>query len=258
MLASASELMRPPTNTIVAPSFPKDAEWINVATLKLEQQSPRPVLIDFWDFCRPSSLRVLRYIQEWQRRYEPAGLRIVSVHAPGFPPSHERELVEAAVERLGIEQAVLLDTDFEYWRAFDNPGWPARYLFGPDLMLTEVHYGEGGYEETETAIQELLGLDEPLTELIDAADGMDAELVVPTPDQPGAYCGPYGAGQVWVVTEASGVLTVNGEPHEIEAAGAHLLIDHGHHCDAVLELRAEPSLTVHATCFSAGLAAPAG
>ena len=256
MLASASELMRPPTDTIVAPSFPKDADWINVATLKLEQQSPRPVLIDFWDFCRPSSLRVLRYIEEWQRRYEPAGLRIVSVHAPGFPPSHDRELIESAVERLGIEQAVLLDPDFDYWRAFNNPGWPARYLFGPDLMLTEVHYGEGGYEETEAAIQELLKIDEPLTELFDAADGMDAELVVPTGDQPGAYCGPYGAGQVWVVTEASGILIVNGERREIEAAGAHLLIDHGVHSDAVLELSAEPSLTVHATCFSAGLAAP--
>ena len=255
MLASASELMRPPTDTIVAPSFPKDADWINVATLKLEQQSPRPVLIDFWDFCRPSSLRALRYIQEWQRRYEPAGLRIVSVHAPGFPPSHERDLVEAAVQRLGIEQAVLLDPEFEYWRAFDNPGWPARYLFGPDLMLTEVHYGEGGYEETESAIQDLLEIEEPLTELLDPADDMDAELVVPTADQPGAYCGPYGAGQVWVVTEGSGELTVNGESRAIEAAGAHLLIDHGVHSDGVLELSAEPSLTVHATCFTAGLAA---
>ena len=86
---------------------------------------------------------------------------------------------------------------------------------------------------------------------------MAAELIVPTADQPGAYCGPYGAGQVWVVSEGSGVLTVNGEPHEINAAGAHLLIGHGHHCDAVLELSAEPSLTVHATCFSAGLAAAA-
>ena len=111
-------------------------------------------------------------------------------------------------------------------------------------------------EETEAAIQELLKIDEPLTELFDAADGMDAELVVPTGDQPGAYCGPYGAGQVWVVTEASGILIVNGERREIEAAGAHLLIDHGVHSDAVLELSAEPSLTVHATCFSAGLAAP--
>jgi len=255
MLASASELMRPPTDTIVAPSFPNDADWINVATLKIEQQTPRPVLIDFWDFCRPSSLRALRYIQEWQRRYEPAGLRIVSVHAPGFPPSHDRELIEAAVERLGIEQAVLLDPEFDYWRAFNNPGWPARYLFGPDLMLTDVHYGEGGYEETEAAIQELLGIDEALTDLLDPADAMDAELVVPTGDQPGAYCGPYGAGQVWVVSEGSGALTVNGEERQIDAAGAQLVIEHGQHSEGVLELSAAPSLTVHATCFSAGLAA---
>ena len=122
-------------------------------------------------------------------------------------------------------------------------------------MLTDVHYGEGGYEETEAAIQELLGIDEALTGLLDPADAMDAKLVVPTGDQPGAYCGPYGAGQVWVVSEGSGVLTVNGEESQIDAAGAQLVIEHGQHSEGVLELSAAPSLTVHATCFSAGLAA---
>ena len=254
MLASASELMRPPIDTIVAPSFPREAQWLNVATLKLEQQSPRPVLIDFWDFCRPSSVRALAYVKHWNQRYEAAGLRVVSVHAPGFPPSENGALVEAAVERLEIEHAVLLDPDFEYWRAYDNPGWPARYLFGPELMLADVQIGEGGYHETERAIHELLEIDEPLTEFFDPADAMDAELVIPTGDQPGAYNGPYAAGQVWVVSEGQGSLQVNGEPRELEFAGAHLLIDHGQHTEAVLELTADDSLTLHATCFIAGLA----
>lgn len=258
MLASASDRMRPPTDTIVAPSFPTEATWINVATLKIEQQAPRPVLVDFWDFCRPSSLRALPYLQQWHSRYEGAGLRVVSVHAPGFPPSHDQQLIEAAVKRLGIEHAVLLDPEFEYWRAYNNPGWPARYLFGPGLALVDVHFGEGGYQESERAIQELLGINEPLTELRDPGDDLDAELVVPTSDQPGAYSGPYAAGQVWVVTDGGGALSVNGQSHQIGFAGAHLLIDHHEHSEGGLELSAEPSLTVHATCFVAGLAPSGG
>ncbi|MSX02021.1 MAG: DipZ protein [Actinobacteria bacterium] len=246
--------MRPPIDTIVAPSFPKDADWINVATLKLEQQAPRPVLIDFWDFCRPSSIRALAYLKEWQRRYEPAGLRIVSVHAPGFPPSRDADLVAEATRRLGIEHAVLLDPEFSYWQDFDNPGWPARYLFGPDLMLVDVQIGEGGYVETEQEIQRLLGLSEPLTGLLSAADDIDAEVIVPTPDQPGAYSGPYAAGQVWIVSGGSGSLSVNGEHREIEGAGAHLLLDHGTHSEGVLELKPDDGLEIHATCFIPGLA----
>ncbi len=254
MLASASDPMRPPIDTIIAPSFPKHASWINVATLKLEQQSPRPVLIDFWDFCRPSSLRALPYLKLWNQRYEAAGLRIVSVHAPGFPPSHDAALIAEAVQRLEIEHAVLLDPEFEYWQAFDNPGWPARYLFGAELQLVDVHFGEGGYDETERAIQRLLEIDQPLTELLDQPDRPDTELIVPSSDQPGAYSGPYAAGQVWVVTEGAGTLSVNGRQQQIEAAGAHLLIDNALHSEGVLQLKADESLTVHATCFVAGLA----
>ena len=46
--------MRPPVDTIVAPPFPKDLTWLNVAPLRMEKQASRPVLIEFWDFCRPA------------------------------------------------------------------------------------------------------------------------------------------------------------------------------------------------------------
>ncbi len=174
----------------------------------------------------------------------------MSVHAPGFPPSHDTALIAEAVGRLGIEHAVLLDPEFEYWQAFDNPGWPARYLFGAELQLVDVHFGEGGYEQTERAIQRLLEIDEPLTELLDQPD----RLIVPSSDQPGAYSGPYAAGQVWVVTEGAGTLSVNGLRQQIEAAGAHLLIDNPLHSEGVLQIEADESLTVHATCFVAGIA----
>ena len=103
--------MRPPVDTIVAPPFPRELEWVNVASLRMDQQLGRPVLVEFWDFCRPNSLRTLPYVKAWHERYADAGLRVVGVHSPGFAPGRDNAVARAAVARLGIEHAVLLDPD---------------------------------------------------------------------------------------------------------------------------------------------------
>ena len=202
--------MRPPVDSIVAPPFPKDLAWVNVAPLRMEKQATRPVLIEFWDFCLPSSLRTLPYLKAWHERYAGAGLRVISVHAPGFPPGRDEAAVRAAVDRLGIEHPVAIDTDFELWRAYTNPGWPARYLFAPRLKLVDFHHGEGDYHGCELAIREQLGLeDAEIWSRSYAPDDDDAPIVVPAPTATGAYSGPYAAGEVWVV-EGAGSLIVNG------------------------------------------------
>src|SRR4051794_10850617 len=242
--------VRPEIRTIAAPHFPKGARWINVKMLRLDQQRGRPVLVEFFDICRPSSLRTLPYLQAWHERYAEAGLRVVSVHAPGFPPGRDEDLVRAEVARLGIEHPVLLDTDLELWRIYENQGWPARYLFDQDLRLFEFHFGEGAYHETEGAIQELLGIEREPLPYVHPEDDPDAQIVVPTPDQPGAWSGPYEAGAVWAVLEGTGTLKVNGRERAIDRAGAHLLVQHPHHEHGVLELEPGPGLTVDAVCFT--------
>src|SRR6202021_1169539 len=85
--------------------FPPQPRWLNVATLRMDQQRGNPVLIEFWDFCRPNSIRTLPYLLAWDERYRDQGLRVIGVHSPGFPPSADPDNVAAAVERLGIEYA---------------------------------------------------------------------------------------------------------------------------------------------------------
>jgi thiol-disulfide isomerase/thioredoxin len=246
--------MRPPIHDIPAPPFPTTATWVNVASLRMDKQRGRPVLVEFWDFCRPSSLRTLPYAKAWHERYAADGLRVVTVHSPGFPPGEDEAAARAAVERLGIEHPVCIDLHFELWRSYDNEGWPARYLWDGDGHLAEYHVGEGGYAETERAIQELLGVEREPLRPIHPEDDPEARIVVPTPEQPGAYSGPYGAGGVWAVLGGAGELWVNGERVSIEAPGAHQLLSHAHHVDAVLDLRVGEGLTCYATCFTPGLA----
>jgi len=248
--------MRAPVDTIAAPPFPRDLPWVNVAPLRMDRQVGRPVLVEFWDFCRPNSLRTLPYVKAWHERYAGDGLRVISVHSPGFPPSRDEDAVRAAVARLGIEHPVCIDSDLEVWRLYDNEGWPARYLFDARSRLHEFHIGEGGYAETELAIQELLGVErEPLAP-VHPEDDPDARIVIPTPDQPGAYSGPYEAGTVWAVVDGRGTLTVNGRAVAVEHPGALELVSHPVSTAGTLELGPGEGVTCLAVCFSPGLAPP--
>ena len=248
--------MRAPPGQIFAPPFPRDLEWVNVAPLRMEKQRGRPVLVEFWDFCRPNSLRTLPYVKAWHERYAAHGLRVISVHAAGFPPSRDEQALRAAVARLGIEHPVCVDADLEVWRLYDNEGWPARYLFNRDLRLHEFHLGEGGYRETELAIQELLGVEREPLRPVHPEDEPSARIVVQSHDQPGAYSGPYVAGAVWAVLDGRGEVLANGRRIGVAHPGAYLLIDHGVSREGHLELAVGEGVSCYATCFTPGLAPP--
>ncbi len=218
------------------------------------------MLVEFWDFCRPSSLRTLPYVTAWHERYAAAGLRVIGVHCPGFEASHTEQAVRDAVARLGIAYPVLIDSELEVWQEYENVGWPARYLFDGRARLFDYHFGEGAYAETELAIQELLGVErEPLAPLR-REDAHDALLAPQTQDQEGAYSGPYEAGGVWAVLDGSGTVRVNGGPAaggrqlEVSHPGAYPLIEHERHTTGVLELEIGAGVRCLATCFTPGLA----
>ncbi|WP_205697510.1 DipZ protein [Conexibacter sp. SYSU D00693] len=249
--------MRPPVDDIHAPPFPRPATWLNVKLLRMDQQRDRPVLVEFFDVCRVNSLRTLPYVKAWHERYADDGLRVVSVHAPGFPPSQDEDVVRATVERLGVVHPVLLDQELALWRTYENRGWPARYLFSRQHRLVDFHFGEGAYQETERAIQEALGIERDVLPPLRPEDDPVALLAVPTPDQPGLWSGPYEAGGVWAVLEVpegGGTVVVNGDAREVPYTGCHPLVEHERHTEAVLELEAGDGVTCHAVCFTPGLA----
>jgi hypothetical protein len=259
--------LRAPVDTIVAPLFPTGLPWVNVAGRGASIiQREKPMLVEFWDFCRPNSLRTLPYVKAWHERYAEQGLRTIGVHSPGFEPAREEGAVREAVVRLGIEYPVLIDSRLELWREYDNQGWPARYLFDGRARLFEYHYGEGKYVETELAIQELLGVErEPLAPMR-PEDAPDAQLLPQTEDQRGAYSGPYEAGGVWAVLDGCGTVRVNVEATDgstepalvteltVTHPGAYPLIEHERHTTAVLALEVSPDVRCLATCFTPGLA----
>ncbi len=254
--------MRAPVNTIAAPLFPTKLPWVNTpggAAVSIIQRD-RPLLVEFWDFCRPHSMRTLPYVKAWHERYAEDGLRIVGVHSPGFDISRQEDAVRAAVARLGIDYPVLIDSELELWQEYENEGWPARYLFDGSARLFEYHFGEGGYEETERAIQELLGVEREPLDPVRPEDASGAVLAAPTGEQPGAYSGAYEAGGVWAVLDGSGSVRASDAASgasgklEIAAPGAYALLEHPRSTAGQLALELYGDLRCVATCFTPGLA----
>jgi thiol-disulfide isomerase/thioredoxin len=245
--------VRAPDATIPAPPFPRGTPWVNVASLRMDRQRGRPVLVEFWDFCRVNSLRTLPYLEAWHERYAEAGLRIVGVHTGGYPPSRDDDEVRRAVARLGIPWAVAIDTQLEIWELYGNEGWPARYLWDADQALHSLHYGEGAYDETEREIQALLGVEREVLAPLRPEDAPGALLAPMTPEQPGAYSGPYEAAEAWAVVSGAGELVANGRRVPVTHPGCVPLARHGFHTAATLQLVPGPGVTVHATVFTPGV-----
>ena len=161
--------------------------WINSERLTAERLRGRVVLVDFWTYSCVNWLRTLPYIRAWETRYRDRGLVVVGVHAPEFEFEHDVENVQRATRELGVGYPVVLDNGFTIWRSFENHYWPAVYLVDREGDIRFHHFGEEAYEETEQAIQQLLGVEEA-TVRVDA-DGLFEAADWDTLGSPETYLG---------------------------------------------------------------------
>lgn len=132
--------------------------WLNSGPLTMEQLRGKVVLIDFWTYSCINCLRTLPYLERWYNTYKDKGFVVIGVHTPEFQFEKDKGNVEAAVKHLHITYPVALDSHYFTWNAFDNMYWPAHYLVDQTGIIRQIHYGEGGYVETENDIRSLLGL----------------------------------------------------------------------------------------------------
>ena len=135
-------------------------DWLNSEPLTAAGLRGLDVLIDFWTYSCVNWLRTLPYLTAWHEKYRDRGLVVIGVHAPEFGFEHDLDNVRRAAVELSIDYPVVIDNEFAIWRAFDNHYWPAVYLVDCLGRGRFQHFGEGAYEETERAIQHVLGVNE--------------------------------------------------------------------------------------------------
>jgi thiol-disulfide isomerase/thioredoxin len=136
--------------------------WLNSEPLGPAELRGQAVLVNFWTLTCINWLRQEPYVRAWSQAYRDDGLVVIGVHTPEFSFEHELDRVRLATKERGIDYPIVVDNEYDIWRAFDNHYWPALYFVDGDGIIRDQHFGEGRYGESERVIQRLLGVEREL------------------------------------------------------------------------------------------------
>ncbi len=143
-----------------APDFVGISHWINLPSdlvgLKVADLRGRVVLVDFWTYTCINCLRTLPFTTGWYEKYRDKGFVVIGVHTPEFEFEKETKNVLQAIKQYDIHYPVAQDNNYSTWNAYSNQYWPAEYLIDARGVIRRTHFGEGEYDQTEKAIQDLL------------------------------------------------------------------------------------------------------
>jgi hypothetical protein len=173
--------------------FDRASGWLNSSPLTEQDLRGKVVMADFWTYTCINWLRTLGYRRAWAEKYDQLGLVLVGVHTPEFPFEGEVDNVSWAVKEMRVRYPVALDPDYAVWGDFDNHYWPALYIADAEGQIRHHQLGEGGYEECERVIQQLLrdaggeGIPDDLVTVAD--EGFEAQADWANLESPETYLG---------------------------------------------------------------------
>jgi thiol-disulfide isomerase/thioredoxin len=249
------------------PGFDGATGWLNSAPLTAADLRGKVVVVDFWTYTCINWLRTLGYLRAWAERYRDQGLVVIGVHTPEFPFEEDLENVRVAAMDMAVDYPVALDSDYLIWDAFANRYWPAVYLADREGRIRHHQFGEGGYDECERIIKQLLretgreGIADDLVSV--ASDGLEAQADWASLGSPETYLGyrqghnfasPGGVeldvSRAYVVPERlelnhwalSGDWTVEARASVLNRAGGRIAFRF-HARDAHLVMRSRPPAT---------------
>ena len=139
-----------------APEFTGNDRWFNSRPLTLAGLRGRVVLVDFWTYTCINCIRTFPYLRAWDAAYRERGLTVVGVHTPEFGFERDPGNVRDAIAQNALRYPVAQDNAYKTWDAWGNKYWPAKYLVDARGRVRYVHFGEGDYDKTESAIRSLL------------------------------------------------------------------------------------------------------
>ena len=162
---SAEDKQRVQPTTSVAIQLPIEGEfpslggatgWLNSPSLTAAGLRGKVVLIDVWTYTCINWLRTLPYVRAWVEKYKNQGLVVIGVHSPEFAFEKNIDNVRRATNDMKVDYPIAIDSDHAIWRALKNQYWPALYIVDAQGRIRHHQFGEGGYEQSERIIQQLL------------------------------------------------------------------------------------------------------
>ncbi|HTE29394.1 MAG TPA: redoxin domain-containing protein [Chryseolinea sp.] len=130
--------------------------WINSPALTVSELKGKVIVIQFCTYTCINWLRTLPYVRGWAEKYKNSRLVIIGVHTPEFSFESNIKNVRKAIHDMKIDFPIAIDNRQDIWNAFDNQYWPALYFIDGKGHIRHQQFGEGGYEQSERIIQQLL------------------------------------------------------------------------------------------------------
>jgi thiol-disulfide isomerase/thioredoxin len=131
-------------------------KWLNSSPLTPAALRGRVVLVNFWTYTCINWQRQLPYVRAWAEKYKDQGLMVIGVHTPEFEFEKNLDNVRRFTDALAVSYPVAVDSDYSIWNGFSNRYWPALYFIDATGRLRHTQFGEGGYDQSERVIQQLL------------------------------------------------------------------------------------------------------
>ena len=142
-----------------APDIKGITKWLNTpgnAPIDLKSLRGKVVLIDFWAYSCINCQRAIPHVTAWYDAYRNKGFEVIGVHTPEYAFEKVESNVVSGAEDLGITYPIAMDNAFSTWTNYRNRYWPAHYLIDQQGVVRHVKFGEGGYDDTENLIRQLL------------------------------------------------------------------------------------------------------
>ena len=138
------------------PSLGGATLWLNSEPLTAASLRGKVVLVDFSTYTCINWLRTLPYVRAWAEKYKDQGLVVINVQTPEFEFEKNIDNVRWASKEMDVTYPTAVDNSYAIWNAFNNHYWPALYIIDAKGRIRHHQFGEGGYEQSEKIIKQLL------------------------------------------------------------------------------------------------------
>ncbi|MDT5245268.1 MAG: hypothetical protein QOD36_2644 [Mycobacterium sp.] len=166
-----------------APDVKGITKWLNThgnSPIDLKSLRGKVVLIDFWAYSCINCQRAIPHVVGWYDAYRDKGFEVIGVHTPEYAFEKVEANVVSGAKDLGITYPIAMDNAFSTWTNYRNRYWPAEYLIDQQGTVRHVKFGEGGYDDTEKLIRQLLSeSDKNLPPAVEAQDTTPTEQLTP-------------------------------------------------------------------------------
>jgi hypothetical protein len=171
----------------IAPDFTL-GNCVGADTLHLADFADNLVMLYLFDAGRVESRGPFRYLNEWYRRYENDGLRVIGIHCPELEMLKVRDNAITAISRTSPKIPVAMDMESKVCEAYDLTTLPTFILIRPGGEIILETSELKAYRKIEEAIQSAIkeikpGVIHPfLLDPLKPADDPESAVLAPTPE----------------------------------------------------------------------------